>query len=133
MGYDGAASRSPGRANFSLPHKGIIRPFSFSLREVRVRFRGRELRAVHTAARIDDRRSGVKTPTVHRTTKPDSSRCFLTGKVAVINGYNVFAPIPPRYEQRIDIHSACCRTLPMQPAALTLEPVIILSALVFLG
>src|SRR5688500_3389806 len=37
-----------GTGEFSLPRAGIVRPFSFSLREVRVRFGGRELRAVHT-------------------------------------------------------------------------------------
>ena len=45
-GRDGASSRG-GTGEFSLPHVGIVRPFSFFLREVRIRFRVAELHAVH--------------------------------------------------------------------------------------
>ena len=42
-----------GTGEVALPRAGIVRPFSFFLREVRVRFRGRELRAAHTGITVD--------------------------------------------------------------------------------
>ena len=40
----------------TVPFAGIVRPFSFFLREVRIRIGGPELHAVHTSEMIDEAR-----------------------------------------------------------------------------